>query len=269
VAFETFSENLAGTHATPGRRTRRIMYAVSAIVHGSAVMAAIAYSFWHVEELTPPRVTVTFMSVAAPPPPPPPPPPLGGGPAAKRHVKTPTSVVPPTIKVPEVVQPRPPDLEPKHVDPEPKVATSNKIAEDVPPGQKVFPGAPPGAGVPDGVKGGLSGGVVGGAGTLPAPSAPLASKFLPPQMGAQQKVSGADPDFPAALRTAGSRYQVKAKVCVGISGTVDSVVVLKHANPTLDGNVVSMVKTWRFRPLMANGNPLPFCYFANFDFSSE
>jgi len=177
----------------------------------------------------------------------------------------------PTVKVPEVVQPKPPDSEPKHVEVEPPqvAAPHGQSADDVSPGRTTSPGAPPGAGVADGVKGGLAGGVSGGTGIIRAPSAPLATKFLPPQIGAQQKLSGADPDFPATLRTAGSRYQVKAKVCVGTSGAVDTVVVLKHAHPTLDSNVVSTVKTWRFRPLMANGNPLPFCYFANFDFSSE
>jgi outer membrane biosynthesis protein TonB len=124
--------------------------------------------------------------------------------------------------------------------------------------------------VPNGVKGGVAGGVVGGnpTGTGPAAAAP-SSKFLPPQMGAQQKLSGADPRFPPALRTPGARFRVQVKVCVGGSGAVDSVILMKRAHPMLDGNVVNEVKTWRFRPLMANGTAVPFCYFANFDFSSE
>ena len=43
----------------------------------------------------------------------------------------------------------------------------------------------------------------------------------------------------------------------------------KRADPTLDNNVVAKVKTWRFRPLMANGTPVPFCYFGRFEFKSE
>lgn len=257
-------EGLTGAPATPGRRARRVMYVVSALVHVCAVVAAVAYSFWHVEELSPPRVTVTFMSMAPPPPPPPPPPPLGGGPgpAPRRHTRAPVNVIPlPTVKVPEVVQPRPPESRPLPVEPVPGRTLPDTTS------------APAGAGVPDGVKGGavggLKGGVVGGSlgGTGTAPAAP-SSKFLPPQMGAQQKLSGADPQFPPALRTAGARYEVRAKVCVGVSGMVDSVVVMKRAHPMLDSNVASEVKTWRFRPLMANGTAVPFCYFANFDFSS-
>jgi outer membrane biosynthesis protein TonB len=111
------------------------------------------------------------------------------------------------------------------------------------------------------------GGTVGGVGT--APPKPAAAKFLPPQIGAQQMLSGDNPDFPAFLRRSGANYLVMTKICVAISGTVESVTVIKHADPTLDNNVVTKVKTWRFRPLMANGTPVPFCYFGRFEFKSE
>jgi outer membrane biosynthesis protein TonB len=111
---------------------------------------------------------------------------------------------------------------------------------------------------------------VGGTAAGPPSAAPVGARFLPPQMGAAQKLSGPDPDFPAVLRTtAGMKYSVKAKVCVGLGGSVDGVVILKHGPPMLDGSVTSAVKTWRFRPLVANGTPVPFCYFANFDFGSD
>jgi outer membrane biosynthesis protein TonB len=114
------------------------------------------------------------------------------------------------------------------------------------------------------------GGTVGGTGAGPPRAAPVGARFLPPQMGAAQKLSGLDPDFPAVLRTtAGMKYSVKAKVCVGVGGSVGGVVILKHGPPMLDASVTSMVKTWRFRPLVANGTPVPFCYFANFDFGAE
>ena len=43
-----------------------------------------------------------------------------------------------------------------------------------------------------------------------------------------------------------------AKICVSRTGSVDSVTILQGADPLLDGNVVSAVKNWRYRPLMAD-----------------
>ena len=119
-----------------------------------------------------------------------------------------------------------------------------------------------------GVKGGVVGGVVGGTGSGAAPAAP-APKFLPPHMGAQQKVSGADPEFPSHLRKPGVTYVVMAKITVNAAGAVESVVLQKRALPALDEAVVAAVKRWRFRPLMANGTPIPFSYFGRFEFKSE
>jgi protein TonB len=119
--------------------------------------------------------------------------------------------------------------------------------------------------VAGGVKGGVAGGVVGGVVGAAVPS----PKFLPPQMGAQRKLSGADPDFPAVLRRQGAMYLVMAKICVGVAGNVDSVTLQKRAEPTLDGNVIAAVKGWRFQPMTANGTPVPFCYFGRFEFKSD
>ena len=121
-------------------------------------------------------------------------------------------------------------------------------------------------GVAGGVKGGVAGGVVGGVVGAPVQAAP---KFLPPQMGAQRKLSGADPDFPPILRRAGATFLVMAKICVGPAGGVDSVTLQKRAEPTLDSNVVAAVKGWRFQPMTANGTPVPFCYFGRFEFKSD
>ncbi|HEY4188631.1 MAG TPA: energy transducer TonB, partial [Polyangia bacterium] len=121
-------------------------------------------------------------------------------------------------------------------------------------------------GVAGGVKGGVAGGVVGG--VVGAPPH-VAAKFLPPQMGAQLKLSGAEPDFPSNLRRPGASFVVMAKICVSTGGAVDSVAVQKHADPTLDNNVVTAVKGWHFRPATANGAPVPFCYFGRFEFKSD
>ena len=266
----------------PHGRGRRLTTLLSVLLHGGAVVAAVAYSYWHVEELTPPTVTVTFVAAAAPPPPPPPLP-LGGGsgaPAARRRPPAPRPV--PVVRPPDLAPPRTPHEEPPPVVAPPVVAPPAVEAaprHDPTPAPAAATAAAPrpgpaGVGVPDGVLGGVAGGVrggaqggaVSGAGTG-APSA--APRFLPPLMARQQQLPGSYPVLPAVLSTPGARYDVKAKVCVGTTGVVDSVIILKHGPPVLDAVVLSSIKAWRFRPLSANGAPVPFCYFADLDFRSE
>ena len=95
------------------------------------------------------------------------------------------------------------------------------------------------------------------------------ARKLAPQIGALQKESGDDPDFPALLRRSGRFYVVLAKICVSRTGSVDSVTILQGADTLLDGNVVSAVKKWRYRPLMADSNAVPFCYFGRFEFKAN
>lgn len=261
MAFEAYRSQ---DKARP-RRGRRLTYVLSLGLHVALIAAGVAYSFWHVEELSPPMLKVTFLSASPPPPPPPPPPPAGGGGPKK---KTPTPKVKPTIvppKPPDIVQPR---ETPPPVKPPPEPAHDDDDDDDEP------------AGVKGGVKGGVIGGTIGGAigGTIGGTvggaiggtgTAPPVARFLPPNLGALQKISGADPAFPPALRRAGTTYAVLAKICVSRTGTVDTVTILKKADPLLDANVVSAVKGWRFRPLMTNDTTVPFCYPATFQFQGQ
>jgi protein TonB len=263
MAFEAYLQ--AGS-ALPSRG-RRVTYTVSIAVHAAAVLIAVGYSFWHVEELTPPRVEVTFVSAAAAPPPPPPPPALGGGSAAPKHKAVARPKVETAVKLPEVAQPK---IE-RVVEPIVEAPQPPKTASEVPHESAPLTntGTATGTGKPSGVAGGeangITGGVPGGTGTTAGP----APKFLPPMMGSRQKISGADPDFPSNLAKAGASYLVIAKICVGTSGAVEAVTVLKHGHPTLDNIVMTTLKTWRYRPLTANGRPVPFCYPANFQFKTE
>jgi protein TonB len=265
MAFEAYLQH----QTVRPRLGRRVTAVVSVAAHAMALAFAIAYSYWHVEELNPPRVEVTLMSAAAAPPPPPPPPPLGGGASTppKHKVARPKVEVKPS----ELVQPK------RAEDPEPEPQEQKEQPKEEPKETPASNGAPPGPGTPDGVKGGVAGGVkggvvggvVGGTGIGPGPTTPGPAKFLPPAMGAQQKISGADPDFPAHLRRPGVVYVVMAKITVNAAGVVESVALQKRAEPTLDDLVMAAVKTWRFRPLLANGKPIPFSYFGRFEFKSE
>src|SRR5262245_35036116 len=80
VAFDAFR---AQSEPPPRAGRKRLWYVVSIAFHGALIGAGIVYSFWHIEELSPPLLKVTFMS-AAPPPPPAAPPPAGGGAQVKK-----------------------------------------------------------------------------------------------------------------------------------------------------------------------------------------
>jgi len=257
VAFEGFR---AQTKARP--RRNRLTLALSIGFHAALLAVGIAYSFWHIDELTPPSVKVTFLSAA--PPPPLPPPPAGGGGGAKKKVVVKPKVVP-TTKVPDIVQPR--ETTPKEEPKETHVAEAGGVKGGVKGG--VIGGTIGGTvggtigGTIGGTPNGVLGGTIGGTGIGPRP------KFLPPSMGALQKQSGDDPAFPAVLRKAGALYVVAAKICVSRGGDVDGVTLQQRADPLLDDNVVQAVKRWRYRPLMADGMPVPFCYFGRFEFRGQ
>jgi len=259
MAFEAFRAG-AGGGTRPRARWRTLMYVGSAAVHVALILVGVAYSFWHVEELSPPRLQLTFMSAAPPPPPPAPPPGGGGANAPKKKVPKarPVEQKPNAIVQPKDTQKvvKPPDEEPK-----PRPGDGQKGG--------VIGGTVGGTiggtigGDPGGKIGGEPGGKIGGTGAAPA------AKLMPQHLGAAQKLSGADPPFPASLRKTGMTYRVMVKICVTTTGTVDKVIMSKGADPLLDDGVIATVKTWRYRPLAANDVTVPFCYPALFEFKAQ
>jgi len=252
MAFDAFR-----AQATPHGGRKRLWYAISIAFHGALIAAGVVYSFWHIEELSPPLLKVTFLS-AAPPPPPAAPPPAGGGTTPKKKV---------AIKPKTVVQPKPDLVQPRET-PKKEAPEEKPKAEDQPGEKDGVKGGTIG-GTPGGTIGGTPGGTVGGTpgGAVGAP--PAAPKFLPPNMAKQQLVSGPDPPFPPSLNHGGNIYRVLVKICVTTSGNVDRVTLMKGADSLLDDGVLSTVRTWRFRPLLANNTPVPFCYPATFEFKSH
>jgi periplasmic protein TonB len=224
MAFEAF---LLQDKRRP-KKGRRLTYTLSLALHGALLFVGVIYSFWHVDELSPPNVAVTFMSATAPPPPPPPPP--------KKKSVTKTKVVPR-----EIVQPKP-----------------NQIIQ---PKEQPKEEEEPDDGVEGGVEGGVAGGVIGGMGTAPPPAAP---KFLPPNVAKMSLLINPQDDayrakVPPALARAGMVLWAMLKVCVKTDGHVDEVKILKGADPTLDPNIIAAIRTWRFKPYSVDGRPVPFC----------
>ena len=186
MAFEAFRAQ-AEAPARAGRK--RLWYAVSIAFHGALIAAGVVYSFWHIEELSPPLLKVTFLS-AAPPPPPAAPPPAGGGTTAPQE--------------------------------EPRQTEDSRAAEARP--RAAARDAEEGSARREAESRGSTGREGRRQGrhhrrharrhdrrhtrrhrraARPAASSarrPLPPKFLPPNMAKQQLVSGADPPFPPSLQ---------------------------------------------------------------------
>jgi protein TonB len=272
VAFESFR---AQDRSRP-RRLRRIAFALVAVFHGVLITAGIVYSFWHVDELTPPTLRVTFMSEPPPPPPPPPPPAGGGGGRPKKVAVKPKVVEPVPEKPPEIVQPpektKPKKFERRKYTDEYEEKDDAKTAVGVGKGKGAIAadGDDDGEedGVAGGVKGGQRGGIIGGSigGTGLAPAPP---RMMPPQFGALQKIAGDLPELPPALNHGGLSYVVEGTICVTAAGSVESVQITKGADPVLNDAVLKKVpKEWRFRPMRSGGIAAPFCYRARFEFNA-
>jgi protein TonB len=234
MAFEAY---LTQDKAQP-KRGRRLTYTLSLALHGAAIVVMLVYSFWKVDELTPPNVQVTFMTATAPPPPPPPPP-------KKKSV----TKVKPTPR--DIVQPKP-----------------NQIIQ---PKEQPKEEEEPDDGVEGGVEGGVAGGVVGGMGDAPPPQAP---KFLPPNVAKMSLLIDPQADqyrakLPPALAKAGMTLWAMLKVCVKTDGTVNEVKILKGADPSFDPNIVSALRTWRFKPYAVDGRPVPFCTNYRYEISAR
>jgi protein TonB len=235
MAFEAF---LYQEKRKP-KKGRRITYTLSLILHGALLFVGAIYSFWHVDELTPPSVSVTFMAGTPPPPPPPP---------ARRKSQTKVKPKTPT----QIVQPKPNDIiQPKQEEKE--------VEQD--------------DGVEGGVEGGVAGGVVGG--IVGAPVSKDPPKMVPPAIGkGQLAIDPTVPPYavklPAALARAGMTLFAMVKICVSPDGTVKDTKLIKSADPTLDPEIMGKIQsTWRYKPYTVDGRPVPFCYVLRYEIAAR
>jgi periplasmic protein TonB len=204
---------------------RRAVLTASLALHAIAAIVLVVYSFIHVEEITPPALSLTFFS--APPPPPPPPPP------AKKHTEVKhieKKIVTPTT-VPQLVQPKQEESKPDEDDGE--------------------EGGVEG-GVAGGVKGGVVGGVVGGTGT----PAPVKAKNVPPHIFDSEKLSGEMPHLPdiVKIQRKGTGDAIfMSKVCVDQGGRVNQISIMQGI-PGADNEIMATLRSWKFKP-----QPVPIC----------
>jgi protein TonB len=207
------------------RKLLRIGLIVSAVFQTGILSAFGVQSMYHVDELSPPNVAVTFLSGTPPPPPPPPPP--------KKKKSNPTP------KPTQIVQPK-----------------ANAIVQ---PKEKEEPEEED-EGEEGGVEGGVAGGVVGA-----VPVQQETAKFLPPSIGkGQALVDWNDPRYkprlPPALNRAGMVVWGLFKLCVTAQGSVQTVAVLKSADKLVDQDWSNLLKTVPHKPYTIGGRPVPYCY---------
>ena len=255
MAFEAI---LSQQRAKP-KGWQRAMLAVSIVLHAGALIAGIVHSLWQVEEMPLPSLQV--MLAEAPPPPPPPPPP----PAAKKASDSRPKTRPIEPKTQDLVVPK------DKPDPQPK-----PVAEEAEGGQD--DGQPGGVqgGVVGGVQGGVLGGVVGSPPPPPPPPAPKASgpKMLSAKLGRGQLLINPNDEryrvkLPPPLARSGETYVALLKVCVNAQGGVTGVQLIKGATPAIDGQFPSVIGRWRYKPLIVDGVPTPFCYPLRYEVSGR
>jgi periplasmic protein TonB len=244
MAFEA----ILSQHDAKPKRWRRVMFAVSVALHAGALLAGIVHSIWQVEEMPMPSLQVTL--TAAPPPPPPPPPARNKSADSKPKKRE--------VKPQELVVPKDTKVEPK---PEPESSADDGQTNGEPAGQA--------GGVEGGVSGGVVGGVVGAA-PAPPPPKPTGPKLVSAKIARGQLLidPNAEPyrvKLPPALARSGETYVAMLRICVSAQGAVTGVQLMKGASPAIDPQFPRVIGRWRYRPLLADGQPTPFCYLLRYE----
>jgi protein TonB len=222
-------------------------------VHAAALLAGIAYSVWQVDEMPMPSLQVTL--TAAPPPPPPPPPPAAKKSAENRPKTRPVETKPQELVVPKDTPKQQPQPEPEHA--EEQGQENGQVG-----------------GVVGGVAGGVVGGVVGSPTPPPPPPTPSGPKMVSAKVARGQLLIDPNAEqyrvkLPPPLARSGETYVAMMRVCVSAQGTVTGVQLMKGASPAIDGQFPSVIGRWRYRPLLIDGVPTPFCYPLRYEVSGR
>jgi periplasmic protein TonB len=127
------------------------------------------------------------------------------------------------------------------------------------------------------VQGGVQGGVVGGVVGSPAPPPP--PKDTGPKMVSAQIARGqllinpnSDPyrvKLPPALARGNATFVAVLRVCVSAQGNVTDVRIVRPAGPAIDPQIPLVLRRWRYRPLLMDGRPAPFCYMLRYEISAR
>jgi hypothetical protein len=91
----------------------------------------------------------------------------------------------------------------------------------------------------------------------PAHNAPV---YITPDVATYLREQDFFPSMPASLRHRGARYQAKLDICVSVEGRVTDVGLRHEPTPALDKVLTAAIRGWRYRPLIVDGHPAPFCH---------
>lgn len=236
-------------------KSRRVFYEtlpVSIALHAIVIAACLTGAVWNVVfPRESPRMIRAYSLVEIPPPPPPPAPPPPPKPATVTVQKV---QPPPPLKMihldvaPTVI----PDLVPKIEEPPPPPPP---VAEPVP--VTTAPVTTSTEGSPSGVAGGQIGGTKHGTvgGIVFAEDGRVhidRTEKLP-----LKEVEKNYPHYPDAARGKRLEGTCVVRYTIGKNGRVIDVAIIEHAaDPMFDDETLNTVRSWRFRPMIVNGQPV-------------
>ncbi|HWO10245.1 MAG TPA: hypothetical protein VNN80_12215 [Polyangiaceae bacterium] len=250
MAFEAILSEPHTIGRAPLER-RQLTLTFSILVHALALGFGVAHSIWQVGEMPLPAYEVT-LSVAPPPALPPPPPKRAG-----RARKKPADTTPKVISAPrDTPEPQP----------EPSTGDAQHDADDVP-GEDAGEDAGEDGGVPGGIGPGLA---------PPPPPESRGPKLLTMQAGNEllainPNVRPYRVNVPEELTDrmgAGEKISPVIRICVTAQGSVHSVALLKSSLPLIDQQLPSVIRRWKYRPLLVAGESRPFCYVTKYSIAA-
>jgi hypothetical protein len=93
----------------------------------------------------------------------------------------------------------------------------------------------------------------------PARTPPPPAMYVPASVAQSLRLDDPYPDLPDHMR--GSRpLTALVEICVSDRGLVHQVTLDHAAPPALAQILTAAIRTWRYRPLIAQGHPQPFCH---------
>jgi hypothetical protein len=117
--------------------------------------------------------------------------------------------------------------------------------------------------------------LVGGVPVLPSVSAPPAAR-VPPTVLEQQRIAGDKlivPDDPTKLRIArhvDGKLVGTFKLCLSAAGDVTTIARMRSTGfPAYDATIEAGIRTWRYRPVIVDGQPAAACTAVTFVYSQK
>jgi hypothetical protein len=102
----------------------------------------------------------------------------------------------------------------------------------------------------------------------PRPTAPSPARV--PVVGAETaRALRVYDTFPMLLAQAAvARAEVLVEVCVSDHGQVSDAVIAQGGTRSIEGTLRTAIRSWRYRPLLVNGAPTPFCHFVRLKYAT-